>query len=429
DLAAGASTAPTTTPPPPTPPTPTTPTSPTTTPPTTTPPPVPVTAPGQPPAATLGVLEADPSLLAQDQQAGVRLATLNLSWAEWEPQNGVFNPGYRAAVLAKANAYRAAGWKVGVDLGLQQPPAWALALPGGQLVDQNGRRSGVADFEFSQAVRDAAAPFMVDVVRSMGPIDDFRVGLSQNGETYYPDVANNGWWAFTPQAQGLAAGLPNGVGLDPMPGWVPGTRTWNGMPVTPPQVTAWYDWYFGALVNAHAWEIATYRSAGYTGQLELVMPGMGSLPAFYQQRLADDLAPGGEDSFSTLNSGAVWWRMLNDLGPAALTNTAVDISSVYDNSGNPRGNACQAADDSVNPSDSRIWGWSDTRWLAYLARSHNLPVMGENPGNTPASDLPGVMHLVAACHLTALQWAWDFTLDRPGNPTRSQLATAAANAS
>lgn len=380
--------------------------------------------PSPPSTPELGVLEADPSFMSTDQQAGVSLATLNLDWAEWEPNEGVFNQGYVNAVVGAANAYRAAGWQVAVDVGLQQPPAWAFALPQGQLTDQFGYNASTADFEFSEAVRDAATAYINDVVQSMGMVVDYRVGLSENGEAYYPDTFDNGWWAFTPDAQGTAAGLPSGVGVTPMPGWIPGTTSWQGSPVSESQVTNWYAWYFGALVNATTWEIDTYRSAGYDGQLELVMPGMGSLPAFYNERLQDDLAPGSEDSFSTLNTGAVWWLLLQDLGASTLANTAIDVSSVYDNSGTPQGNDCQASDASVNIDSSQIWSWSDTRYLAYLANQYSLLIMGETPGDTTASQLPGLASLVVSCHLTAIQWAWDYTLNGSGGVTPAAFAAA-----
>jgi hypothetical protein len=376
----------------------------------------------------LGVLEADPSVMSADAAAGIGFATLNLSWARWEPQAGLFNASYRSTVVAEAGKYRTAGWRVAVDPGLQQPPAWALALPGGQLTDQFGTSAPTADFEFSAAVRSAAALYLTDVVQSLGPMNDYRVGLSDNGEMYYPNTSEGGWWAFTPQAQGSAAGLPRGVGVSPMVGWVPGTSTWDGNSVTQARVTRWYNWYFGALVRALRWEIDTYRAAGYRRQLELVMPGTGALPAFYDERLAADLAPGSEDSFSTLNDGAVWWKLLGDLGQATLTNTAIDDSSVDDNSGTPRGNVCQAVDGTVNIKSSQIWSWSDTRWLAYLAKLHDLPIMGETPGNTTVAELPGEMNLMRSCDFTALQWAWDYTLDESGGVSRAQLAAAFADA-
>lgn len=377
---------------------------------------------GDPPV--LGVLEADPAFLAHDTRAGVRLAVLSLDWALWEPRKGHFDTSYRARVVRTADRYRAAGWKVAVDLGLQQPPAWVLAQPGGRLVDQYGGRSSTADFEFSEAVRRGAARYISNVVHHMGAVADYRVGLSQSGEALYPSTATNQWWAFVPQAQGEARGLPEGVHATPLPGWVPGRSTWRGRPVTEDQVRRWYNWYFGALVNAHAWEIATYRKAGYRGQLELVMPGTGALPDLYQAVLAGDLAHNPGDCCDLLNAGAVWWKFLDELPD--LRGTAVDVSSVYDSSGSPRGNGCEAGDERVQYRTSReIDSWSDTRWLTYLARRHGLPVMGENPGDTPARDLPGIMHLVRSCGLVSLQWAWDFQLHGGGSTADlAQLSAA-----
>jgi hypothetical protein len=313
---------------------------------------------------------------------------------------------------------------VAVDPGLQYPPRWAFVLPGGKLIDQSGKAATVVDFEFSAAVREAAAKYLTDVVHSMGPMNDYRVGLSTDGETYYPNTTTNQWWAFTPQAQGTAPGLPVRQSPSPMPGWVPGTKSWNGASLKETDVTTWYNWYFAALVSALTWEIDTYRHAGYGAQLELVMPGTGSLPAFYNERLAADLGTESYDSFYTMNEGAVWWKLLDGLGPGMLAHTAIDDSSVYDSSGTPRGNDCRPTDSKVNIDSSQIWSWSDTRWMSYLARLHGLQIMGETPGSTTVAELPGEMSLVRSCHLTVLQWAWDDTLGQPGGVSRAQLAAA-----
>ena len=374
----------------------------------------------------LGVLAANPSLLARDGAAGVRLATLNLSWELWEPgPAGEVSARYRSEMVATAEDYRKAGWSVAVDVGLQQPPRWVLDLPGGQLVDQNGAKSQTADFEFSSSVRAAAASYIHEVVKSLGGVEYYRIGLSAYGEADYQNIPANAWWAFGP-AQQAAGDLPSGVGASPLPGWVPGDSIWKGKAVTRREATAWSSWYFGASVNAHAWEMATFRAAGFSGKLELVMPGIGTLPAAYKQRLSEDLAPNPAlDPYSTMNIGAVWWKFLDEL--PSLANTVVDISSVYDQSGTPRGNVCEPSDTSVAYTDPHISQWSDTRWLTYLADKHQLSVVGENPGDTPASDLPGIILLVHTCGLIALQWAWDDTLDRAdGSATIYQVHSAFA---
>jgi hypothetical protein len=193
-------------------------------------------------------------------------------------------------------------------------------------------------------------------------------------------------------------------------------------------VTSWYDWYFSAMVNAHAWEMATFRNTGFTGELELVIPGTGTLPANYRVRISERLAPNpAVDFYSTMNTGAVWWKLLDAL--PSLSNTVMDISSVYDASGSPRGNVCQQSDTTAALTDPQIVNWSDTRWLTYLATKHQMEIMGENPGNTPTADIDGTIALASACHLYALQWAWDYTLhDDQGSAALSQVAEAMAAA-
>ena len=382
-----------------------------------------------PPAMTLGVMEADPQWMSADQAAGVREAMINIDWSQWQPQAGVTDSTYVAQQVATADQYRANGWTVAVDIGLQAPPAWALALTDGQLVDQNGNPSGSADYEYSAAVRHAASAYIASVVAAMGPVSSYRIGLGGAGEMMYPDAPNNQWWAYSASAQHGGADLPAGLAPSPMPGWLPGASTWGGATVTSGQVASWYGWYYGALVNALAWEINSFRAAGYAGGLQLLMPGDGAVPALYNQQLAADLAPSAADAYHTMNTGTVWWRLLPDLASqVSLANTSVDITSVYDGSGSPRGNACSATDGSTALASADPWqsGWSDTRWLTYLAHRQGLPVMGENPGNTAPADVSPTISLARSCGLTGLQWAWDYQLHSGSSTVASlsQLATA-----
>lgn len=380
-----------------------------------------------PPAVSpaLGVLQADTRWLASDTAAGVTVAVLNVSWRLWEPRPGAFDAGYRAGVLADVTAYRARGWSVTVDPGLQDPPDWALDLPGGRLVDQHGAASTTADFEFSQPVRAAAAAFLRDLVAATTPaVTGFRVGLSESGEVLYPATTNDQWWAYSAAAQHGGAVLPPGIGPAPLPGWVPGRARNGAKPVTASQVRAWYGWYLSAMVAAHAWEISTYRAAGFAGRLDLVMPGTGTVPSVYGQRLARLLAPIDTDPVWTMNTGAVWWSVLDQLPD--LRGVAMDISSVYDGSGTPRGNACQPSDASVDyRHDATIEQWSDTRWLAYLARRHGMAVSGENGGDTAPADAAGVVDLARACGLNVIQWAWDYQLHGVGSSSSHPLANLA----
>jgi hypothetical protein len=372
-----------------------------------------------------GVLEADPHWAVPDAAAGIRLATVNLDWSRWQPHSSGFDRTYVASVQEAVDRYRGAGWQVAVDVGLQSPPGWVLEGPGGRLVDQYGDVSASADFEFSGYVQRVAASYIDAVVRALGPVQYYRVGVGASGETLYPEVQRNGWWAFSAAAQGRSSGLPEGERPTPLPGWIPGTSTYRGHRLSGSQVAGWYRWYMGALVDAVSWEIRSYRSAGFHGRLELVMPGFGATPEAYTYRLQHDLEADPQlDSFSTLNTAAVWWQLLDRLPDRGRT--VVDISSVGDASGSPPSNECTPSDARVDYlSDRAVEQWSDTRWLTLLAFRHGLPVMGENPGGTPPSDLPAIFALVRSCHLVALQWAFDFQLhDGRGQTTLDQYEAA-----
>jgi hypothetical protein len=378
------------------------------------------------PKYEIGVLLADEQRIDTDKKAGVRLAVFELRWDKWQPSSGtggvgVTDAAYRAAMMTKADHYRAAGYKVALDLGLQHAPAWVLNMPNGQLRAQTGQLSGSANYVFNAAVRDAAAGYMSDVIASMGSIAYARIGLSQAGETLYPEAPTGQWWGFDDLAQGRAAGRPASIPAPPMPGWVPGTATWNGQPVSQAQVQAWYDWYLGASVDAHAWQIASLRRAGYNGELQLVMPGNGANYWVYTHRLSSLLAEQSYDGFHTMNTAAVWPEFLSRLPDRR--GLVVDVSSVADGGGGTTNAACTPADSTVDyRTDRSVDNWSSVRWLSYLAAKNGLPITGENPGNSSAATMSTAFSLMASCQLRGLMWAWDFQLYDGVHASVSDLA-------
>lgn len=356
-----------------------------------------------------GVLAADTSHLQTDTQAGIQLAQINVGWNEWEPTEGNFDQRYISQIASEVNSYQAADWEVVISIGLQFPPNWVLNLPNGQLEDQNGKLSGTPNYEFNQAIRTAAASFINNIVSALSKynISYYRVGLSDSGEMLMgPATNNDSWWAFDNLAQGKASGLPSGISASPLPGWVPGTSTYNGQTITSAQVQSWYNWYLSTLENAETWEINTYRSAGYSGALQLVMPGDGATPTIYAKSIIGDLASESFDPYYTMNTGAVWQDILGSL---PLKNTVIDISSVQDDGSSMAVDNCQANDAATSLSNADPWnnGWSSVRWLTYLADQHNLQVMGENPGSNSATDMINTFVLAKSCKLIALQWAFD----------------------
>jgi hypothetical protein len=353
-----------------------------------------------------GVLDAEPRYRLSDRAAGLRLAVLSLCWKQWEPRRGVTDAAYAGRERRAAAEYREDGFEIAVDIGLQCPPRWVLALPDGEMVDQFGDTSGSADFEFSEPVRRAASFYIRQVVRTLGPVSYYRVGLSAYGEVLYPEAPRDNWWAFDADAQRA----PSLQGSD-------GRRCPAGCrarPTTTASLSRPIRWAGGTTGTSRLRSTPTSGRSratvrlGTRASLELVMPGYGAEPGLVRARLARDLADIPEDRYHTMNTAADWPAVLDQL--ARLPGLVVDISSVGDGTGLPANNGCEAADSSLAMTSAVIAKWSDTRWLTYLARLHKLAVMGENPGNDPASALPAIMALVRTCRLEALQWAWDYEL-------------------
>jgi hypothetical protein len=364
------------------------------------------------------VLAANPAYVSSDTRAGIRLAELDLSWAAWEPAEGSYSSSYISSIVDSIDEYRSQGWQISISPGFQSPPSWVMGLEDGNLIDQNGNTAGLPDYEFSAAVDQATEDYVEDLVSHLhGLVTYYRDGLSEAGEMLFPDTTSNQWWAFPASAQCRnAADLPAGVACTPMPGWVPGQSAYDGAPVTVSQAASWWSWYETALVTAEVNVITWFRSAGYSGAIQLVMPGDGASPALIARRESDLLAAESFDSYYTMNSGAAWQILLGDSALKNQSDIVIDISSVGDGSGD--NNVCTASDQSVSLADAdpSVSGWSDTRWIVYLSHLNGYDtVVGENPGDNSESQLGEIFALVKGCGLAALQWAWDANLYEGGN--------------
>ncbi|HWL89282.1 MAG TPA: hypothetical protein VNO21_25940 [Polyangiaceae bacterium] len=370
------------------------------------------------PRYQFGVLKADDKHLATDYDAGVRLAVIGVYWADYEPtENGGFDAAYRSKQVALVSKYRNAGYKVSLAAHLGKPPAWLSGNPAMQhhsqfaLVDAGAglSYSGLPNIEFRQSVRVRAARFIGDVVGHMGTVDDYRVGLEATDEIGYPHTKHGEWWAFDDAAQGRDTGdLPPGAKPNPYPGWIPGQSIYQGRSFAPADAKAWYDWYFGAMVAAHDWVIRAHRNAGFQGIIQLPTPGVGVSPVLYRARINELLAPDStKDPLGMMNTGAVRYLFFNQLQERA--HLMLDISSVYDTSGHPRGNHCQVGDDEADflGDPSIAANWSSTRWLALMGRQSGFPLIGENPGYDDAATMHQATALMKACNLQGLQWAFD----------------------
>ncbi len=295
------------------------------------------------------------------------------NWAAYEPAQGKFTASYMTAMKAELTAYQAAGMKVTLGLGLQDPPAWALALNNGTYIDQTGTpAAGAADLVFSAAVRSAAAAYLAAISAAM-PLSQFwaiRLGdAAGDGEMLYPGTGT--YYAFTPSAL-TGTGLPAGMTRNPDPSWKPGTPG-----LTPAQITAWITWYVGGLDNLTGWEMTTLGSLGFKGNYQTLTPGSGTRP---DQLVTDENSNLPNDG--TTGVGAVWQLYYANL--PSKTNVIAYISSVADQSGG--NDLCTSTDDAQSLTSPALDSWSATRWITRIAAQYGLPVAGENPGlNLPAS--------------------------------------------
>lgn len=357
------------------------------------------------PPEYIGVLKANPIHASTDLQAGVNLVEIGIRWDEYEPKRGIFDATYRQQILDRIEVYRRAGMKISLATATQYTPAWIKADPSMQSHSQfPGDTSGMANLFFDQQVRDLAEEFIADVVHHAGPVDFYRVGLSHHGEIVMPVASRGQWWAMDPKAQGDIPGRPSSIPPPPFRHWYPG-QPLNGRAATVAELRQWWLWYLHALVDAHDWEASAIRRAGFRGPLQYVIPGPGVRPLALKHALQNGLASDPQDAFHQVNVGTAWYLLIPQLKDR---NAFIDISSVYDHSGTPRGNACQTGDLSVDYlHDPAVNSWSSTRWLALLAKRNGFRTIGENPGQDSAEVMSKSFALAQSCGLTGLQWAFD----------------------
>ena len=356
-----------------------------------------------------GTLDTQPGTAAAEAgSSDVSVAMFEFDWASFEPSPGVFSASYIATMKGLLQAYQAAGMKVTLGLGLEDPPSWVFSLPDATYVNQYGGQSNEANFVFSAAVRKAAAGYLSQIAAGI-PLSNFwaiRLTAGGDPEMLYP--GGGAYWAFDNAAltgNGLAAGMT----ANPDPNWTPGRPG-----LSQAQIDAWVNWYVGGLDNVTNWQMQTLAGLGFNGYYETVTPGSGTRPdglAMDEQfNLPDD---------GTTGMGAVWDRyyaMLPD-----KSNVIAYVSSVADNSGG--NDDCQPADASIPLTSPVMDSWSATRWISAIAHKNGLLVGGENPGygmpakfdfaylNTSSSGMMSdAIGQAESCGFQVFYWAHDYHL-------------------
>jgi hypothetical protein len=390
--------------------------------------PPPATSSNTPPpfqAPFVGTLRTHPDTAGQESAAGIKVAMLEVDWADWEPEPGQFNAAYESQVKSQLNTLEAAGMRVTLGLGLHFTPDWVDALPNSHLVDEAGHVSAEADFTFNSAIRDQAESYLQRIDTILGFENFWAVRITSGGrsELLYP--SGGGYWAFGRNPQN-GPQYPASLPKNPFPGWRPGD---GGL--SPTQLRSWYDWYVGALADTADWQMSALKSLGYTGYFQILTPGVGVLPASLERAIAQGLPDG------LLGQGAAWQEVYRLL--PHKQGVMVYVTSMGDGSGGNLG--CGPFDATVPLQDPAINGWSATRWLTRIATQYGLPIAGENPGYRASPEYQeqylnpgpdGLMSVVFAqarsCHLQGVYWAHDDELWNDTIPATRLFAQTTAGA-
>ncbi len=359
---------------------------------------------------------------AAEYAAGVRFVELELGWNMYEPQDGVFDANYAAAMKRKLQMFQAAGFKVVLGVGLWWSPSWLLTYPNSTYLNQYGTAApGAPNLTFNRTLRQRAEAYIARVDRDLG-LNNFwavRTGSGPYVETLLPEHTaggnTNAYWAYDANAQGTLGNLPTSIPPTPFPGWRPGQTTYNGQPFTTVQVERWADWYLGAVADGANWQIAAYKRLGYTGYFHVTQPGVGTRPTEYNNAVTGYLSGPG-DPLHTFSRGAVFFKTFPKF--TDRQNVVINISSVYDGSSwaNPTQSHCQATDAGVSLNDPQILAWSSPRWQSYLAKRYGMPTIGENPDQGynferyNALMMDEAAKLMQSCGLQGLYWAFDKNL-------------------
>ena len=375
------------------------------------------------PALWLGTLGTSPLTASAESTAGVKVAMMELNWARYEPQPGVFNTGYESEMKWRLSLLKSAGMKVTLGLGLHFTPDWVKEMPNSRFVDQYGNVSDEANLVFNNDIRTRANQYLAraDAALDFSSFWAVRVSSGSRSEMLYPGGGT--YWAFDPNAQGGRA-LPPTMPDNPLPGWKPGT---DGQSIE--DMRQWTFWYVAALADTARWQATTVRNLGFKGYVEVLTPGVGvynrKLPTWY----ADNLPNG------ILGLGASWgilyWKL------AGIPNLVANITSTADGSGG--NDSCEAADRDEPVNGPNTLSWGSTRWISRLADEVGIPKVGENPGYSSGTAssygdtsvnglMSDVMRVAKSCGYSGVYWAHDDQFYNGTLPLAALTRYAPANA-
>lgn len=286
---------------------------------------------------------------------GVRAVMVSASWRVLEPQDGVFSAEQFSKVQAEINLMQSYGFGIILNYQLHDPPAWLLNKPNSRFVDQNGEvyvGSPEVDFMSNVSLLPYAQRYTSELIKRLGT--DWvivRVGGGHWGELQYPPARPNHYWCFNALAQ------------RPDPAWRPGQASPNG------EAARFLNYYLDRLSAWQNWQIASLRTAGYSGRV-------GVLYA------SDGMRPEGTGAGSAFAQAVA-----TNLNGSSAPERNAEIQHGFDHARHIRAISdratsawCTYAESTGNDPDTQTW-------IARLGRSVGLPGhWAENAGNGDTTD-------------------------------------------
>jgi hypothetical protein len=348
-----------------------------------------------------GVLLADTSHLMSDSVAGIRWAQIQLGWNDLEPTQGQYASS--ALNLTAIQKYRAAGWRIEVSFGLHYPPSWAAQIE--PWVDQNGNTYASQPNWFNPQVQAKVAALIQHVIQGIGPgqIDAIRIGgLTDAGEMIYPVTPAYDYVAYSASALAGTAMAPK----NPAPQCKPPSCTAT-------DAETFYGWYVDALAAFGNFQVAAARAAGFTGDVQWLMPGVGVRPSWRASLIANglDLHAQYPNDYDVSAGGCEWPRIMGDIAEKTST-VVIDCTSLNDSS---------AAN--ANESSANVLEWSSAHWVAYNADLLGFRKSGENKGEDGDAGMALTFAKVNAYGYRKLMWAFDGQLYDGTHASLAEYAT------
>lgn len=370
--------------------------------------------PADPVAPFVGILVQTAKHTARNYRAGARMALLSLHWNRFEPAEGRQNDAYIARKRAELESLKKAGFRVMLDFGTQYPPPWIYKMPNSRFVNQYGDAysGGIGETGvnavFNEAVRQKVGSYLKAVLKEFGDeVEIVRLGLMRYSEIGYPHPDFNGktnsYWVYDDLAQGKVKGLPAGVPVCPVPGWVPGQSGKGG-----DDARLFANWTLDALRNYHDWQI-DFVGRLYPGKMAMLYPSWGIRRNELAEAVKGNL--GGKTSAEKngeIQRGFDFKRLVEGIDSPRVIVYGTWIDS----------NPAWSDDDAANPRNP-----CPIHYLAILAKAHplKLQVMGENTGGGGPAAMNLTFKRIKQYGLEGLMWAFEKDLYDSTPPTIEDL--------